>query len=221
MRGEHSAIAGQAAPWVWDEARAAVILDLVAGGVRAEMGEAPYGWFDGDAPVAVTAPKVEKIEVAAVPAPVRAVEPVAEVVAAEVVVEGEGGGVVLVMRPGSGDARQEAALVKAMLAAVGLQEMALARVVLHGPVEAGAVVEKVRGLAGTRVLVLGQGPLSVLLGKNLGVEGWHAAGGGVVAGLEGMVAGVTYPPDLLLKQALFKRLAWQHLLAWRAAGEVA
>lgn len=76
-------------------------------------------------------------------------------------------------------------------------------------------------MAGTRVLVLGQGPLSVLLGKNLGVEGWHAAGGGVVAGLEGMVAGVTYPPDLLLKQALFKRLAWQHLLAWRAAGEVA
>jgi hypothetical protein len=39
------------------------------------------------------------------------------------------------------------------------------------------------------------------------IAGWD----GVLAGV---AIGVTYPLDLLAKQPLFKRLAWQHLLAW-------
>ncbi|RZK99112.1 MAG: hypothetical protein EOP36_20255 [Rubrivivax sp.] len=70
-----------------------------------------------------------------------------------------------------------------------------------------------RALAPQQVLVMGQGPLGVLLGKNLGVEGWHAGASKTVDGWEGAI-GVTYPLELLLKQPLFKRLAWQHLLAW-------
>lgn len=68
------------------------------------------------------------------------------------------------------------------------------------------------GMAPARVLVLGQNPLAALLGRKLGVEGWQASPAVV---LEGVPTGVTYPPALLLAQPLFKRLAWQHLLAWK------
>jgi hypothetical protein len=132
-------------------------------------------------------------------------------------VEGEPEGVVLVVQGQMPDSRC-VTLAKAMMAAVGLQDMAIGWVGYSGKVDAAMLVDAVRTRSPQQVMVLGQAPLGVLLGRNLGVEGWHAAETPVIAGWDGALAdvavGVTYPLDLLIKQPLFKRLAWQHLLAW-------
>jgi hypothetical protein len=133
-------------------------------------------------------------------------------VAAEVWSDGAKDGVVLVVQGGMPDARC-VVLAEAMLAAVGLKELALGWVGFSGKVERDVLMAEMRGMAPRQVLVLGQAPLGALLGKNLGVEGWHASDSKLVDGWDGAV-GVTYPLELLMKQPLFKRLAWQHLLAW-------
>lgn len=131
----------------------------------------------------------------------------------EVWTQGEAGGVVLVVQGGT-PSEPAAKLAMAMLAAVGLQNETVAWVGYTHTVKAEALLEGIKTFTPSQVLVLGQAPLGVLLGRNLGVEGWHAAGGQEIAGWSGAPVGVTYPLELLMKQSLFKRLAWQHLLAW-------
>ncbi len=146
----------------------------------------------------------------------RVVIPAVEI-AGEVWTHGEAGGVVLLVQGGE-PSEQAQKLALAMLAAAGLQQSAVAWVGYTHSVKAPQLLDAVKGFKPEQVLVLGQGPLGVLLGRNLGVEGWHAARGQAITGwdgeLAGVVPGVTYPLELLLKQPLFKRLAWQHLLAW-------
>lgn len=207
------------------------MLDLALGGVHAEMGEIPFGWFDAPMAVAATAPVTSSVTMprevvasetlrpvtlpvqreAIVAVPAARPSPAAEI-AGEVWTEGEADGVLLVTQTPP-DARC-AALANAMLLAVGVKDMAVAWVGYSGKVDAKAMLEAMRRYAPKQVLVLGQAPLGVLLGRNLGVEGWHASGNKDIAGWEGAPVGVTYPLELLLKQPLFKRLAWQHLLAW-------
>lgn len=194
--------------------RAAVLLDLALAGVRAELGEEPLGvvgWDERQVPpqvvIAVEAPK----PVAAKKAEPVVVEEIA--VAGEVWAEGAIGGVVLVVQGGRNAAGD--GLIGAMMAAVGCESLPLAWVGAMGKVAGSDFVEKIKAQQPQRVLVLGQGALGVLTGKATGVEGWQAAGGPELAGLEGVAVGVTYPPEMLLRQPLFKRLAWQHLLAWQ------
>jgi hypothetical protein len=217
MRGESALIAGVP--------QAVAVLDLVLAGVHAEMGEIPFDWFAASAPVKVAVPAVKENVPAVAPLMGRAevkvslpevikvtVVPVIEI-PGEVWVEGEAGGVVLVMQGDRPDDRLQA-LAKAMMAAVGLGTTAIGWVGYTGKVEGKVLREAMMGHNGQQVLLLGQAPLGVLMGKNLGVEGWHAAGGSALPEWDGGPVGVTYPLDLLIKQPLFKRLAWQHLLAW-------
>ncbi|RYG61024.1 MAG: hypothetical protein EON60_05050 [Alphaproteobacteria bacterium] len=216
-----------------DVRQAVALLDLSLSGVHAEMGEMLHDWLSvpkpvapkpmgmvdvgtpaaaqppARTPVALTVPDAAPANLPAAPARPVAREPE---VAGKVWSDGEAGGVVLVVQGGMPDARCQT-LAQAMLAAAGLKDMAPAWVGYSGKVDSKALMEAMRALAPQQVLVMGQGPLGVLLGKNLGVEGWHAAATKTLDGWEGPV-GVTYPLDLLLKQPLFKRLAWQHLLAW-------
>lgn len=207
------------------------VLDLALGGVKAEMSDSPFDWLavpekkvvapvvvagEGrlrDIPV-VLPPKVSALGTLREPKiePKKVAAPKVEV-PGEVWAEGMAGGVLLVVQgalPGGG----AQALAKAMLVAVGLQEMALAWVGYTGGIKQADLLDAMRGQAPQQVLVLGQAPLGVLLGRNLGVEGWHAAGGGEIAGWDMAPVGVTYPLELLMKQPLFKRLAWQHLRSW-------
>lgn len=214
---------------------AALLLDLHAAGVHAELGEVPFDWLA----VRSTAPGIQparKVEAAQVEQPARAVVPVlpraekqlaaarvpsarvAPVADAKVWVEGQGGGLVLVVHgPGivTGRARE---LLGRMLKAAGVDEAegATAWVGCAGACKGEDLAAALKALAPQRVLVLGQTILGHWLGKSLGVEGWQAAKT-QLAGCEGARVGVTYPPDLLLAQPLFKRLAWQHLQAWMEA----
>lgn len=210
--------------------QAMAVLDLVLGGVKAEMADTAFDWLAVPekkvaAPVVVVnegvlreipvvLPKASASDALRAPTvePKKIATPKAEA-PGEVWVEGAAGGVVLVVQggmPGSG----AQALAKAMLAAVGLQEIALAWVGYTGGITTNALLTAMRAQTPQQVLVLGQAPLGVLLGRNLGVEGWHAAGGGAIAGWTEAPVGVTYPLELLMKQPLFKRLAWQHLRSW-------
>lgn len=211
MRGESQHVTGLP--------QAVALLDLVLGGVSGEMGSEIFNWQEALAAKAgiaratlvadVVLPKVESV-VKVVPVEVQA--EVRVEVPGEVWVEGEAGGVLLLVQGDKPDARSRA-LASAMLAAAGLRDVKIGWVGVVGKVVRAEVLAAMQGLVPQQVLVLGQGPLGVLLGRNLGVEGWHAAGGGLIDGWDGVV-GVTYPLELLLKQPLFKRLAWQHLLAW-------
>lgn len=227
MRGEINHITGVP--------QAVAVLDLALGGVHAELGEDVFAWFETPkavapragvvvelaAPVAASAalmpqlPQMKRETGARVPQP-DVVKPVAPKVveeAAKVWVEGEAGGVLLLVQGGMPDSRC-VTLAKAMMAAVGLQEMPVGWVGYSGKADAQMLMEAMRGQNPQQVMVLGQAPLGALLGRNLGVEGWHASDTKEIAGWDGAPVGVTYPLDLLMKQPLFKRLAWQHLLAW-------
>jgi hypothetical protein len=230
MRGDLSVIAGVP--------QAIAVLDLALAGVSAELGDTPFDWLGSAkatpkeavaAPVPVEAPVLKGVEVDTTPKPVfapllpdsplsaqakpvrKALPAVAEI-PARVWREAEGADVVMVVQGEMPDERCQQ-LARAMLAAVGLKDKVLGFVGYEGKVAADVLRAEVVSAGGAEVLVMGQGPLGVLLGRNLGVEGWHAAGGADTLGLETAV-GVTYPLELLLKQPLFKRLAWQHMLAW-------
>jgi hypothetical protein len=195
-----------------DVQRAAVLLDLALAGVHAELGEQALGVAGWDArqmpPQVVIAADAPK------PVPVAVkMEPVVEEAAGEVWIDGATGGVVLVVQGGRNV--ETDGLIGAMMAAAGCEGLPLAWVGAMGKVGGPELVEKIKAQQPQRVLVLGQGALGLLTGKNTGVEGWQAAGGPELTGLEGMAVGVTYPPEMLLRQPLFKRLAWQHLLAWQ------
>ncbi len=229
MRGDSSVIAGVP--------QAIAVLDLALAGVTSELADSPFDWLGSakasskpvvDAPVAPRAPSVGvEVEEAPKPAfkpllpdsplshqaaPVRKAPPVVAEIPARVWREAEGADVLMVVQGDMPDERCQQ-LAKAMLASVGLKDKVLGFVGYEGKVLADTLRAEVTAVGAAQVLVMGQGPLGVLLGRNLGVEGWHAAGGADTLGLGG-VAGVTYPLELLLKQPLFKRLAWQHLLAW-------
>ncbi len=213
-----------------DIRQAMAVLDLTLGGVHAELGDAPFDWFGTPKPVVPKAMAVVTVDAPPVPdapvmpraldihapkpaaaeaRPVRA--PVIEE-AGKVWSEGEAGGVVMVVQGGMPDAKCQS-LAQAMLAATGLKDVAVAWVGYSGKVAATEMIDAMRALAPLHVLVLGQAPLGALLGRNLGVEGWHAGDAKTIDGWAGR-AGVSYPLELLVKQPLFKRLAWQHLLAW-------
>ena len=214
--------------------QAVALIDLALAGVATEMGNEPFGWMGAPVtrpvvqpPVRESAPAPQGVEVevprpAAKPLlpdsplsaqtkPARSA-PVMPEIPARVWREGGEAEVVMVVQGDMPDARCQQ-LARAMLAAVGLKEATLGWVGYEGKVAGNALRDAVKASGAAHVLVMGQGPLGVLLGRNLGVEGWHAAGGGEAMDMEGAV-GVTYPLELLLKQPLFKRLAWQHLLAW-------
>lgn len=218
--------------------QAVVLMDLALAGVAAEMSDEPFSWLGAPAAKTVTEPARKPVEREDAPAlqgvevelprpaakpllpdsplsaqakPTRSA-PVMPEIPARVWREGEQAEVVMVVQGAMPDARCQQ-LARAMLAAVGLKEAALGWVGYEGKVAADALRDEVKASGAAHVLVMGQGPLGILLGRNLGVEGWHAAGGGDTMELD-IAVGVTYPLDLLLKQPLFKRLAWQHLLAW-------
>ena len=235
MRGETSYFEGRAD----GIQRAVAVLDLSLGGVHTELAEDVFAWFETSKAVAPRAGAVVSLAPPEPVAPVSSLnvqlpqvkreavlpEPVAQKPVAvakveeagKVWTEGDAGGVVMVVMGHMPDSRC-VMLGKAMLAAAGLQGLPLGWVGYTGKVEAAMLLEAVRNHGPQQVLLLGQAPLGVLLGRNLGVEGWHAGGPQQIAGwdgvLEGVAIGVTYPLDLLTKQPLFKRLAWQHLLAW-------
>jgi hypothetical protein len=216
-----------------DIQQAVAMLDLAMSGVHSELGTELYDWIGApkpnmpkpmavvDAPVAEAPnipepPKVEASENIA-PAlnvlqdavhktPIKKLE-----IPGTVWSEGEPSGVLLVVQGEMPDERC-VTLARAMLAAIGLRDAELSWVGYVGRVEAEALLQPMQQLQPEHVLIMGQGPLGVLLGKNLGVEGWHASSSKTISGWDGVV-GVTYPLDLLVKQPLFKRLAWQHLLA--------
>lgn len=230
-----------------DVSAAMLVLDLRAAGVQAEMADVPFDWFAAARPAVQPAAQPEGAAVARPPAlgsgasfaaALAAVDKVGGNPAAggvdnhggktenprqeartDVWVDGASGGLVVVMQgpgPLAGRARD---LFGKMLAAIG-HDGALAWVGAEGPADQAALVAAVQGLNPLKVLVLGQNILAHWLGKSLGVEGWQAAGT-PLPGCEGLAVGVTYPPELLLAQPLFKRLAWQHLLKWRLTWSVA
>lgn len=234
MRGEATMASAM------DVRTAMLWLDLRSAGVSAEVGEVPFSWFGPEkkleaaaspagvpavspAPVAEVVlpevkvspimPRAEKTEVAAASA--RPVAAPVEKDAGRIWCEGTGA--VAVVLEGEcvlqGRARE---LFNRMLASVGISAGEVAWVGFTGTVEAAALVQAVAACGAGRVLVLGQNPLAAVLGKKLGVEGWQASPSRV-SGWGAM--GVTYPPTLLLAQPLFKRLAWQHLLAWKQSWE--
>lgn len=134
----------------------------------------------------------------------------------EIWFEGEAGGVVMVVQGAMPDGPSQS-LARAMLTALGMADAVLGWVGYSGKADAAEMRKTMADLTPQRVLVLGQGPLGILLGRNLGVEGWHAAGGQSIPDWQGGAVGVTYPLELLRKQPLFKKLAWQHLLAWQTS----
>lgn len=234
MRGDSSVIAGVP--------QAIAVLDLVLAGVTSELGDSPFDWLGGAKTGAHAVPAapssargedggtpkgIEREEPRARPSfapllpdsplssqakPVRKAPPVMAEIPARVWSEADGAEVVMVVQGEMPEERCQQ-LARAMLAAVGLKDKVIGYVGCEGKVAADGLRREIAATGAGQVLVMGQGPLGALLGRNLGVEGWHAAGGGDTLGLESAV-GVTYPLDLLLKQPLFKRLAWQHLLAW-------
>jgi hypothetical protein len=218
MRGDFTAQIGQNARL------AALVFDMHSAGVGFELGEELFNWGQerneargtrNEAPatrVEALVPRVEKQEQEGVEAKVLASA------AGRVWRTGEAGGLVVVVQAEGVLEGAALALLERMLAAVGFDGMVRGWVGVSGKVELTALVAEIEAMQPVRTLLLGQGVLSILAGRNLGVEGWQA-GGGVLSGCVGV--GVTYPPELLLMQPLFKRLAWQHLLAWKKTGESA
>jgi hypothetical protein len=209
------------APYCWDEQAAPQIAPVAAALVA-----------DALMPrMAVAQPEVAKVTTKPEIAPLMPREvkvAVAEPVAAapEVVAEtevnlwktGDAGGTVVVVQGDEPPAGTDLALLHAILAAVGLKSEALGLVGFAGRVTGGALVAEVLSLSPVRVLVLGQEALTAILGTKAGVEGWHAgARGALPVALDNVGVGVTYPLALLVRQPLFKRLAWRHVLAWRTA----
>lgn len=172
--------------------------------------------------------EVIRAPVVAVPAP----KPLVKVApkpteAADVAVwsGGAGGGIVLMvpapaegMDPLAGDA---GILFGRMLAAIGLQDQPVGWVAAALPSErpvpacAAKLLAAMKALEPRGVLIGGQAILGSLMGRNQGVEGWQAAPK-PIDGLDGLTTGVTYAPAFLLAQPMFKRMAWEHLLAWKA-----
>jgi hypothetical protein len=218
--------------------RAALLMDLIGAGVHAEAGERPYAWMaPPKAPEApqpqILAPKVAQVtpeQKAARAVPLLAPRKTAAARApgkAHVWAAGTPGGLVVAVRTSPAALGQvplagaELDLLMRMLKACGLEGRVDGWVGLgqmDDSVRPGMAAEMraaVAGLAPSTLLVLGGAALGTLLGNPLGVEAWQTAPqvwDGI--GLDRM--GVTYPPQLLLEQPLFKRLAWQHLLAWQA-----
>lgn len=198
--------------------QAAAVLDLALAGVHSELGEVPFDWRGSTKVAEVTVlnvPQREKPKPVATQAIKTEVKPAPKAAeAGRVWRAGEEGGVVLVVQGDENLVRACEALARRMLTAAGYGDMPLAWVGMDGVVSTEVLKAGIEAEKAQRILLLGQNILEVLQGRALGVEGWHAKGGGEVAGLS---VGVTYPLELLMKQPLFKRLAWQHLLAWREA----
>lgn len=212
-------------------AKAALLRDLVAAGVLQEVGEEAFDWFGmaragGGASATVAPVAARPVVVASKPkptVPVLASRPLV----GEVWACGEGGGLVVVC---SGPlaakgkvpltAREQALLAK-MLAAAGVGEVSGWAVAGQDderlrPALQQPLLDAVAGLQPACTLVLGSVALGTLLGGACGVEAWQSK----CEGWQNMVAaGVTYPPAMLLEKPVFKRLAWQHLLAWQARME--
>jgi hypothetical protein len=135
---------------------------------------------------------------------------------------GDPGGVCVLLAAEQPPQAEALALLKNILKAVGLQDLPLGFVGLSGASgavkggAAAALIGQTGALQPLHTLVLGQDAVAALVGKSLGVEGWHAAP--LTLGLPGCV-GVTYTLEMLLKNPLFKRLAWQHLQRWQLARE--
>lgn len=219
-------------------ARAGLLLDLVGAGVRFEVAGTPFPWL---APPKVAAespqpriliPKINEARAErAVPllAPRKASAP-RTVSKAHVWAVGNPGGLTVAVRTSPAALGQvplagaELELLQRMLRAVGYEPAVDAWVGLGQmddmvrPEMRGDMAKALGDLKPARVLVLGQAALGTLLGAACGVESWQTAPK-VWDGIGLDRVGVTYPPQLLLEKPVFKRLAWQHLLAWRARGE--
>ncbi|MFZ2587106.1 MAG: hypothetical protein WAZ18_03130 [Alphaproteobacteria bacterium] len=230
--------------------QAMLVLDLKASGVAVEVGDEPFAWLGGDGQVQPLAAAPVRVVEAPTPAatrgfevgmvagvkaspthakpkvPLMAMGPL-PVVPAKVWTVGQGGGLVVVARgmpaaEGNIPLREaEMALLGKMLAAVGAGEVS--GWVVLGTREDKARVEvrdemmaAVKGLAPTRVLVLGGAALGTLVDGGASIDGWNAK-----PVMEGVAAvGAVFPPDMLLQQPMFKRVAWQHLLNWKQRWEV-
>jgi len=229
MRGDSSVIVGVP--------QAIAVLDLALAGIASELGDSPFDWLASaknppkpaadmpaearpasvgveveETPKLVYTPLLPDSPLSTQAKPVRKAPPVVAEIPARVWREADGADVVMIVQGEMPDDRCQQ-LAQAMLASVGLKDKVLGFIGYEGKPAAEDVRAEVATAGAGHVLVMGQGPLGILLGRNLGVEGWHAAGGADRLGLD-MAVGVTYPLELLLKQPLFKRLAWQHLLAW-------
>lgn len=204
-----------------------VLHDLTLGGVNVEVGTEPFNWgkpapapsplarLAGAAPVQNTAdepaPRPRRVQADRItqaeplpPAP-RREAPVVQA-AVSVTPDSAPGGVVVACNAIPTPA--ELTLLGNMLKAVGLETAPRALVVGNA-----GVAEVIASQTPTHVLVLGQAPLSALLGKTQGVEEWQRAPVKLLAAFGGPV-GVTYPLELLLKNPLYKKRTWQHLLKW-------
>lgn len=228
MRGDHPPL---------DLTAAVAVLDLHAAGVWAEMADEPYPWDVTFAPAPPsTAPALSALPSADTPPPLMPRAPstpltpaplepsVSSAPAADTLVSGgKGGGVVVILPQVTPLEGPEHTLLMAMLRAVALEQSPLAWIGIGGKPGSDAIHAALAAFSPQRVLVLGQDALVALTGSKAGVEGWHAGAKGkpmdtpLQALLDTVAVGVTYPPALLLRQPLFKRLAWRHLLAWKAA----
>jgi hypothetical protein len=207
----------------WSPQVEGLLHDLVLGGVQVEVTDTLASW---KAPVKQPAKAANTISEPRTPPPQLEThiskarrEPIANAVLAEAplpravpqvqaVASGEPGGVVVACF--AAPTAAEAALLGNMLKAVGLHEPP--RAIVAGNAGMAACIA---GQQPTHLLVLGQAPLSSLQGKTLGVEEWQRAPSKLLENFAGPV-GVTYPLDLLLKNPLYKKRAWQHLLKWTA-----
>lgn len=223
---------------------AVAVLDLHAAGVLAEMADTPFDWHAAPAKPAPIVPVVAPVA-APTPfvAPAQAPAPLMPRAAAESPIQapvvaqpapmahaapgtlwhaGEPGGTCVLLCGDAPLAGVEKDLLDAMLRAVGLADTPLAFAGAETAPEPSALVQGFTMLAPCRMLVLGQEALAFITGTKVGVEGWHAGAKPAAlppalhAVLDGVALGVTYPPALLVRQPLFKRLAWRHLLAWQA-----
>jgi hypothetical protein len=215
----------------WSPQVEGLLHDLMLGGVQVEVTDTPANWKAPAKQPARTAaatpsqnPSPEPRTSSLTSRPSRTSrEQVANAVLAEAplprtvpqvqaVASGEPGGVVIACF--NAPTTAEAALLGNMLKAVGLHERP--RAIVAGNTGMAACIATQQP---THLLVLGQAPLSALQGqiskRPLGVEEWQRAPSPLLENFAGPV-GVTYPLDLLLKNPLYKKRAWQHLLKWTA-----
>lgn len=231
---------------------AALLLDMHAAGITAEVADKPYPWFAAQPPVLATANPVSQTP----PVPVATAKPgvataqtsqialpkprvpllaptAAQARAAarpEIWTMGNGNGLTVITRTVMGRVGQrpvddaDMALLANMLKAVGLPADALNWVGLAQPDETVRPEQQVplqaalAKLNPAKTLVLGQVALGTLLGRQQGVDGWHANPQGW-QGINISTVGATYTLAVLREQPTFKARAWQHLLAWRARWE--
>ena len=221
-------------------ARAALVMDLVAAGVRHEVADAAYPWLAPPTAARAESPQPQILVPKVVPArPERAVPLLAPRKAAgkarapskgHVWRVGNPGGLTVAVRVSPAALGQvplagaELDLLHKMLRALGYEPKVDAWVGLGQmddmvrPELCAEMAAAVGESSPAKVLVLGQAALGTLLNASCGVEAWQASPKGWDGvGLD--KGGVTYPPQLLLEKPVFKRLAWQHLLAWRARNE--